>query len=86
MRVETALRPARLGVSPHAPYTCALELYQACAELGLPQATHFAESEAERDWLVNGAGDWRRSPTCSSRRRVRPASGCSRPRGCSTRA
>ena len=41
-----------LGVSPHAPYTCTLEVYAACAELGLPTATHFAESAAERDWLV----------------------------------
>ena len=47
-----------LGVSPHAPYTCTLEVYEACAALGLPQATHLAESEAERDWLVHGAGDW----------------------------
>jgi 5-methylthioadenosine/S-adenosylhomocysteine deaminase len=48
----------RIGVSPHAPYTCTLETYRACAELGLPQATHFAESAAERAWLVHGAGDW----------------------------
>ena len=48
----------RVGVSPHAPYTCTLEIYRACAELGLPQATHFAESAAERDWLVGGVGDW----------------------------
>jgi cytosine/adenosine deaminase-related metal-dependent hydrolase len=48
----------RLGVSPHAPYTCTLEVYEACASLGLPQATHLAESAAERDWLVDGAGDW----------------------------
>ncbi len=48
----------RIGVSPHAPYTCTIETYRACAELGLPQATHFAESAAERDWLVRGAGDW----------------------------
>ena len=47
-----------LGVSPHAPYTCTIETYRACAELGLPQATHFAESAAERDWLVDGTGDW----------------------------
>ena len=50
----------RLGVSPHAPYTCSIEVYRACAELGLPQATHFAESAAEREWLVSGAGDWSR--------------------------
>jgi cytosine/adenosine deaminase-related metal-dependent hydrolase len=47
-----------LGVSPHAPYTCTLELYQACAELGLPTATHLAESTAEREFLVHGTGDW----------------------------
>ena len=47
-----------VGVSPHAPYTCTAEVYRACAELGLPQATHLAESEAERDWLVDGTGDW----------------------------
>jgi len=47
-----------LGVSPHAPYTCTLDVYRACAALGLPQATHLAESPAERDWLVDGAGDW----------------------------
>ena len=47
-----------LGVSPHAPYTCTIDIYRACAELGLPQATHFAESAAERDWLVDGIGDW----------------------------
>ena len=48
----------RVGVSPHSPYTCTIEVYRACAALGLPQATHFAESAAEREWLVGGAGDW----------------------------
>jgi cytosine/adenosine deaminase-related metal-dependent hydrolase len=58
-RVEHVLSDrVLLGVSPHAPYTCTVEAYQACAELGLPQATHFAESAAEREWLVDGAGDW----------------------------
>jgi cytosine/adenosine deaminase-related metal-dependent hydrolase len=58
-RVEPQLSDrVRLGVSPHAPYTCTPEVYAACAELGLPTATHFAESAAERDWLLEGAGDW----------------------------
>jgi 5-methylthioadenosine/S-adenosylhomocysteine deaminase len=58
-RIEHVLSDRiRLGVSPHAPYTCSIEVYRACAELGLPQATHFAESAAERDWLVSGSGDW----------------------------
>lgn len=47
-----------VGVSPHAPYTCTQEVYAACAALGLPTATHLAESAAERSWLVDGAGDW----------------------------
>ena len=48
----------RLGISPHAPYTCSIELYEACAALGLPHQTHLAESPAERPWLVEGTGDW----------------------------
>jgi 5-methylthioadenosine/S-adenosylhomocysteine deaminase len=48
----------RLGVSPHAPYTCTPELYRACLELGLPVATHLAESPAENEWLLHGAGPW----------------------------
>jgi 5-methylthioadenosine/S-adenosylhomocysteine deaminase len=48
----------RPGVSPHAPYSVSLELYQACAELGLPVATHISESRSELDYLVNGSGAW----------------------------
>jgi 5-methylthioadenosine/S-adenosylhomocysteine deaminase len=48
----------RLGISPHAPYTCSVDLYRACAELGLPVATHLAESVAEREWVERGAGPW----------------------------
>ncbi len=58
-RIEPLLSDrVQVGVSPHAPYTCTIEVYRACAALGLPQATHFAESPAEREWLVDGAGDW----------------------------
>jgi 5-methylthioadenosine/S-adenosylhomocysteine deaminase len=58
-RIEPALSErVRLGVSPHAPYTCTLEVYEACAALGLPMQTHLAESPAERPWLVEGTGDW----------------------------
>lgn len=46
----------RLGISPHAPYTCTPELYAACLELGIPVATHFAESLGEQDWLTSGGG------------------------------
>ena len=48
----------RLGISPHAPYTCTVELYEACAELGLPVATHLAESDAETEFLRTGTGAW----------------------------
>ena len=58
-RVEPVLSDrVRLGVSPHAPYTCTLELYEACSELGLPVATHLAESVSERLYLLDGSGDW----------------------------
>jgi len=48
----------RVGVSPHAPYTCSLDLYRACDGLGLPVATHLAESEAETAFLRTGEGIW----------------------------
>jgi 5-methylthioadenosine/S-adenosylhomocysteine deaminase len=48
----------RIGVSPHAPYTCSLDLYRACADLDLPVATHLAESDAETEFLRNGEGSW----------------------------
>jgi len=48
----------RLGISPHAPYTCTVELYRAATELGLPVATHLAESEAETEFLRTGTGAW----------------------------
>lgn len=58
-RVEPFLSDrVRLGVSPHAPYTCTVEVFRACDALGLPVQTHLAESPAERDWLVHGRGDW----------------------------
>jgi cytosine/adenosine deaminase-related metal-dependent hydrolase len=58
-RIEPALSErVRLGVSPHAPYTCTVDVFEACAELGLPMQTHIAESPAERPWLVDGTGDW----------------------------
>jgi len=48
----------RLGISPHAPYTCSIDLYRASSELGLPVATHLAESEAETEFLQTGSGSW----------------------------
>jgi len=48
----------QIGISPHAPYTCTVELYQACAALGLPLATHLSESAAELEYLRSGTGPW----------------------------
>ena len=58
-RLDGALRSdVILGISPHAPYTCSPELYEACTELGVPLATHFNESADELTWLEHGAGPW----------------------------
>ena len=48
----------RPGVSPHAPYSVSIEVYEACAELGLPIATHISESRAEIEYLLTGGGTW----------------------------
>jgi cytosine/adenosine deaminase-related metal-dependent hydrolase len=48
----------RIGISPHAPYTCTIDLYRACADLGIPVATHLAESTAETEFLRHGTGAW----------------------------
>jgi cytosine/adenosine deaminase-related metal-dependent hydrolase len=58
-RVNGALSDeVRLGVSPHAPYTCTIDLYRAAAGLELPVATHLAESKAETEFLRTGTGAW----------------------------
>lgn len=46
----------RLGVSPHAPYTCGIELYEAAIRVGLPIATHLAESLEELQFTATGDG------------------------------
>jgi 5-methylthioadenosine/S-adenosylhomocysteine deaminase len=46
----------RIGVSPHAPYTCSTEVYAACLALDVPLMTHLNESQDELDWLVRGEG------------------------------
>jgi cytosine/adenosine deaminase-related metal-dependent hydrolase len=46
----------RLGVSPHAPYSCSLDTYRWCLSLGIPVGTHLAESANENEWLEHGDG------------------------------
>jgi 5-methylthioadenosine/S-adenosylhomocysteine deaminase len=45
-----------LGISPHAPYTCSVEVYRWCLSLGIPVGTHLAESDNENEWLLHGTG------------------------------
>ncbi len=47
-----------LGVSPHAPYSCSEDVFEACAALGLPLGTHLSESPGEIEWLVRGTGEF----------------------------
>ncbi len=49
----------RVGVSPHAPYSCSTEVYAACLALDVPVMTHFNESQDELDWLERGEGPMR---------------------------
>jgi 5-methylthioadenosine/S-adenosylhomocysteine deaminase len=51
---ETEL--VRIGISPHAPYTCSVDVYRWALSLGIPVGTHLAESENEQAWLEHGGG------------------------------
>ncbi len=46
----------RIGISPHAPYTCSVDVYAWCLSLGVPVGTHLAESASENSWLAEGTG------------------------------
>jgi cytosine/adenosine deaminase-related metal-dependent hydrolase len=48
-----------MGVSPHAPYSCSLDVYRYCLGLGIPVGTHLAESPNETEWLLHGSGPLR---------------------------
>jgi cytosine/adenosine deaminase-related metal-dependent hydrolase len=56
-RVDDALSErVRLGVSPHAPYSVGVDVYREAYALGLPVATHVAESDDELEYLLRGEG------------------------------
>src|SRR4029079_13794301 len=56
-RARVAESPlVRIGLSPHAPYTCSVEVYRWALSLGIPVGTHLAESENEQLWLEHGEG------------------------------
>ena len=52
----------RIGISPHAPYTCTVDVYRWCLSLGIPVGTHLSESANENDWLQHGVGPFGGSP------------------------
>lgn len=49
--------PDQFDVSPHAPYTCSLEVYKVCFESGKKVSTHLSESKAELDFVQHHSGD-----------------------------
>ena len=76
----------RIGVSPHAPYTCSNEVYAACLALERAARDALNESQDELDWLLRGEGPWQpvaHAAVAAGRRRA--ASAASRPQGCWTR-
>ncbi|MEL6330182.1 MAG: amidohydrolase family protein, partial [Planctomycetota bacterium] len=60
-RVRAWRRPRlRLGLEPHAPYSVAPDVFEAVAALGLPLATHLAESPEESRFVAEGVGPMRK--------------------------
>ena len=53
---EMATERFRPGLSPHAPYSCGLDVFAAAADLPLPVCTHLAETPEEVELLQRGTG------------------------------
>ena len=49
----------RVGLSPHAPYSCGPRVFAAAAQLGVPLMTHLAETLAEVEVCRSGTGPLR---------------------------
>ncbi|MDP7069862.1 MAG: amidohydrolase family protein [Phycisphaerales bacterium] len=49
----------RVGVSPHAPYSCGPDVFAAAASTGRQLSTHLAETKGEADLLLLGSGPLR---------------------------
>jgi len=48
--------PMRVGLQPHAPYSCGPEVYRAAATTRLPLMTHLAETQEEVRFVQHGDG------------------------------
>jgi cytosine/adenosine deaminase-related metal-dependent hydrolase len=48
--------PTEFGISPHAPYSCGLEVFQKVFQSGRPAATHLAEMPEEFDAVMRREG------------------------------
>jgi aminodeoxyfutalosine deaminase len=46
----------RLGLQPHAPYSCGSNVYRVAAEMNYPLATHLAETLEELEFVANASG------------------------------
>jgi cytosine/adenosine deaminase-related metal-dependent hydrolase len=44
------------GLSPHAPYSAGLRLYEAVTRMGVPLSTHLSETQFEIDFVRDGSG------------------------------
>ncbi|MCZ6834217.1 MAG: amidohydrolase family protein [Planctomycetota bacterium] len=49
-------RGVQLGLQPHAPYSCAPEVFRAALASGLPLCTHLAETRAEIEFVEHAKG------------------------------
>ena len=62
-RIEGSLSDrVQLGISPHSLYTAKEDLWREAAALGLPLATHLAESPGEVEWIHHGTGPFAEFP------------------------
>jgi cytosine/adenosine deaminase-related metal-dependent hydrolase len=62
-RLRTLMREApadtdrhRIGIQPHAPYSCSRSTYERCAALGRPMSTHLAETLEELEFVRGARG------------------------------
>lgn len=64
-RIRSRLEESELvtiGISPHSPYLCSVEVFEWCLSLGIPVGTHLSESANENEWLEHGTGPFGESP------------------------